>query len=191
MEWLIVLLVGVIIALMVWMLFFGGAGVSRQRKLQREVNTLREELQRTHEANEALRGNLGVGGEARIRRHGDLFEFVRDLESLRCAIAGSKTCQSIISKKYDMKPGPKLLERILARPGVDPVVKERLTDELLVGEVGRSLLKSLDNGDPVDNAAANAGVPVVVARGQVTRLQILGYLDARLKLTDQGRDALI
>lgn len=191
MEWIIAFLVVVIIVLMTWMLFFGGAGLSKQRKLQKEVSTLREELRRTQEANEALRGNLGVGAEARIRRHGDLLEFVRDLESLRCAIAGSKICQTALTKKYEMNPGPELLDRILAKPGIDSAVKERLADELLVGEVGRVLMKSLDKGTPVDQAASNAGVPVVVAKGQVTRLQILGYLDARLKLTDQGREALI
>lgn len=189
--WIIAFLVAIIIILMLWMLFFGGAGVSRQRKLQREIGALSEELRRTQEANEALRGSLGVGAEARLRRHGDLFEFIRDLESLRCAIAGSKICQTTLSRKYNVAPGPELLELVLARPGIDSAVKERLADELLVGEVGRSLMQSLDKGAPVEQAAANAGVPVIVARGQVTRLQILGYLDARLKLTERGQDALI
>jgi hypothetical protein len=71
------------------------------------------------------------------------------------------------------------------------VVKGRLTDEMLVGEIGRTIMKSLDSGDTIERAADNAGVPLVVAKGQITRLQILGYLDSRLKLTERGRYALI
>lgn len=191
MAWIIPFLVGIIILLMVWILFFGGGGIAKQRKLRKEIDTLREELGRLHEANEALRATLGVGSEARFKRYGNLFEFVRDLESLRCAIAGSKICQATLSRKYNMNPGPELLKRILAQPGTDLVIKNRLADELLVGEVGRALMQSLDRGATIDKAAADAGVPLVVARGQITRLQILGYLDAHLKLTEQGRDALI
>ena len=90
-----------------------------------------------------------------------------------------------------MAPGPELLERILKRSTIDYSVKSRLSDELLVGEVGRSIMESLDKGVTLEEAAAEANVPLVVARGQVTRLQILGYLDARLRLTGQGQKALI
>ncbi len=189
--WIVAFLVGIIVLLMTWMFFFGGAGVSHQRKLRREIERLREELGRLQEANEALRAKLGVGAEERFRRYGNLSEFVRDLESLRCAIAGSKICQATLSKKYGVDPGPELLKRILDKPGVDPVVKNRLADELLVGEVGRTLMLNLDKGASIDRAAAEAGVPLMVARGQITRLQILGYLDSDLKPTEQGREALI
>ncbi|RLG57094.1 MAG: hypothetical protein DRN83_02630 [Hadesarchaea archaeon] len=189
--WIVVFLVGIIILLMAWILFFGGAGVTHQRKLRKEITRLKDELSRLQEANEALRATLGAGSEERLRRYGKLFEFIRDLESLRCAIAGSKICQASLSKKYDTIPGPDMLKRILAQPGVDPVIKNRLADELLVGEVGRALMLSLDKGFSIDKAAANAGVPLVVARGQITRLQILGYLDSHLKLTEQGREALV
>jgi len=189
--WIIPFLAGIILPLMAWMLFFGGGGVAKQRKLRREIDMMRGKLGRLQEANEALRVTLGVGSEARFRHYGNLFEFVRDLESLRCAIAGSKICQATLSRKYSMNPGPELLKRILAQPGIDLVIKNRLADELLVGEVGRTLMQSLDGGATIDKAAADAGVPLVVAKGQITRLQILGYLDAHLKLTKQGRDALI
>ena len=189
--WLIVFLVAIIVVLMIWMIFFWGGGTYKQRRLQREIMALRGELQRTQEINDALRKSLGAGTGARLKQYGDLAEFVRDLESLRCAIAGSKICQTMLSKKYNMDPGPELLKRILARPGVDSMVKGRLADEMLVGEIGRTIMKSLDSGDTMERAADNAGVPLVVAKGQITRLQILGYLDSRLKLTERGRYALI
>ena len=188
--WIVVFLVAVIIFLM-GMILFGGGGVSRQRKLQREISVLREELRMLRDANEALRESLGVGAEARLRRYEDLFEFVRDLEGLRSAIAGSKACQKQLAEKYGLPPGPEILERILARPGIDPAVKGRLADELLVGGVGRAIMRSLNAGATIEQVAADAGVPLVVAKGQITRLQILGYMDSRLKPTERGREALV
>jgi len=190
-TWLIVFLVAIIVVLVVWIIFFWGGGAYKQRRYQREIGALRGDLQRMQEINDALRKRLGAGAGSRLKQYGDLAEFVRDLESLRCAIAGSKICQTMLSKKYNMDPGPGLLERILARPGVESVVKGRLADEMLVGEIGRTIMKSLDSGDTMERAADNAGVPLVVAKGQITRLQILGYLDSRLKLTERGRYALI
>jgi hypothetical protein len=189
--WEIVLVVVIIIGFVLWIVFFLSGGVYRHRRLKQEAAALREELQRTREVNEALRRSLGAGVGTRLKQYGDLAEFVRDLESLRCAIAGSKICQEILFKKYNMAPGPELLQRILAHPGVDSVVKGRLADELLVGEVGRTIMRSLDSGGTLERAAADAGVPLVVAKGQITRLQVLGYLDSRLKLTERGRVALL
>lgn len=190
MEWVVAILeLIVIILLLVWILFLGGGSVSKQQKLKGEVTALREEIRRVQEMNEALKGSMGA--KARLRWYGDLFELVRDLEGLRCAIAGSKACQTMLTRKYNMAPGPELLERILKRSTIDYSVKSRLSDELLVGEVGRSIMESLDKGITLEEAAAEANVPLVVARGQVTRLQILGYLDARLRLTGQGQKALI
>jgi hypothetical protein len=191
MMWEIVFLVAVIVVLLVGIIVFWGRSAYRHRKLQREASALREELQRIHEINAALRKSLGVGSGSRLRQYSEIAEFARDLESLRCAIAGSKICEEMLFKKYGVGPGPELLRRILARPGIDFILKGRLADEMLVGEIGRSLLRSLDKGSTVERAAAEARVPLVVAKGQITRLQILGYLDSRLKLTERGRDALI
>lgn len=189
--WEIVFLVAVIGILLIGIIVLWGRNAYRHHKLQREASALREELRRIHEINAALRKSLGVGSGSRLKQYSEIAEFVRDLESLRCAIAGSKICEEMLSKKYGVGPGSELLRRILARPGIDFILKGRLADEMLVGEIGRSLLKSLDKGSTVERAAAEARVPLVVAKGQITRLQILGYLDSRLKLTERGRDALI
>ncbi len=188
--WVLAFLVFIILLLLGIILFSGGS-VTRRRELLKEISSLRKETQRLQDANEALRGSLVIEAKKRGGRFGDLFELVRDLEGLRCAIAGSSACQRVLTQKYGVDPGPELLERILARrPGMDSIAKRKLADELLVGEIGRSILRSLNAGALLEKAASDAGVPMVVARRQVTRLQILGYLDAHLKLTDRGREAL-
>jgi hypothetical protein len=189
--WEIVLLLVLITAFLIWVVFIWGGGVYQQRRLKGEVAAIQQEVQRLREINEALRRSLGAGAGSRLRQYGDLAEFVRDLESLRCAIAGSRVCQEMLSRKYGMVPGPDLLSRIMVHPGVDSVVKSRLADELLVGEVGRVIMRCLDAGGTLEKAATEAGVPLTVAKGQVTRLQILGYVDSRLKLTERGRMALL
>lgn len=182
----------VIILILLGIILFSGGGIARRRVLSRQVDSLHKEIQRLQNANEALRSSMGMGSETRVKSFADIFELVRDLESLRCAIAGSSTCQRALTQKYGIGPGPELLKRILgARLWMDSVVKWRLADELLVGEVGRSILQSLNSGAPIDRAASKAGVPMAVARGQVSRLQILGYLDNRLALTERGREALV
>ena len=189
--WVEALLV-VIILILLGIILFSGGGIARRRVLSRQIDSLHKEMQRLQNANEALRSSLGIGSGMRVKRFADLFELVRDLETLRSAVAGSSTCQRVLTQKYGMDPGPELLKRILAaRLWMDSAVKWRLADELLVGEVGRNILRSLNSGAPIDRAASKAGVPVAVARGQVRRLQVLGYLDNRIALTERGREALI
>jgi hypothetical protein len=52
-------------------------------------------------------------------------------------------------------------------------------------------MKGLNSGRTIEEAAADAGVPVAVAKGQIIRLQMLGYLDSRLKPTEKGLLAMI
>jgi hypothetical protein len=52
-------------------------------------------------------------------------------------------------------------------------------------------MKSLDAGTSIEKAADEAGMPLSVAKGQVTRLRTLEYLDSRLKPTARGRKALV
>jgi hypothetical protein len=177
MWWVNIFLMLVIIALLALMLF-GRGGVIRQRRMERELDELRRRLQ----AYQRGWGSVSV--------HPSLFEFVRDLESLRSAIAGSKICERALYKKYRAPPGPALLSKILSRAKLDPEVKERLADEFLVGEVGRGLMRCLERGLTIERAAAEVGVPLAVAKGQIRRLQILGYMDGSLKPTESGWRAL-
>jgi len=187
--WIEIFLVAIILLLLGWILYSGGG--LRQRKLQQEIASQREELRVLREANESLRNALGISEEGKLRRYQEIFQFVRDLESLRGAIAGSTISQKVLHSKYGEVDGAELLARIMdARPNIDPAVKRRLADEILVGEAGRTIMKSLDKGASIDRAASAAGMPLIVAKGQIRRLQILGYLDSRLKPTQLGLKAL-
>jgi len=187
--WVEIFLVAVILVLFGWIIY-GGAS-SRRSKLHQEIISQREELRVLREANESLRSSLGISEEGKLRRHQEIFQFVRDLESLRGAIAGSTISQKVLNSKYGGGTPTELLTKITdARPGIDAAVKKRLADEILVGEAGRTIMRSLDAGATIDRAASNAGMPLIVAKGQIRRLQILEYLDSRLKPTNLGRKAL-
>jgi len=190
-TWIEIVLAVIIILLLGWIFFFSGGGVLKQRKLSQEIDELRKETRRLRDANEALRNSFGVGIKARARYLEGWFDLIRDLGGLKCAIAGSRICQKMITEKYDVPPGPELLERILAKwPNIDPGVKSKLANELLVGEVGRAILRSMDSSASFERAASDAGVPVVLVKREVAQLQLLGYLDSYLKLTERGREAL-
>ncbi len=189
--WVEILLGAIILIMLIYILFAKG-GLARAQTHQQELDAQREELRMLREANEALRGTLGINEEGKTERREDLFQFVRDLEGLRGAIAGSKVSQSMLYSRYRLNPGPELFEQVLkARQSIDPIVKRRLADEILVGEAGRSIMRSLNSGATIESAAAEAGMPLAVAKGQITRLQILGYLDSSLKPTVRGREALV
>ncbi len=187
----IIILGAIIIVLLAWIIL-SRTGFSRPRKLQQRIETQNQELMVLKEANESLRSSLGISEDGALKREKEIYQFVRDLEGLRGAIAGSKISQKVLFDKYNSPPGPELFQNILnARPGIDPAVRRRLADEILVGEAGRSIMKSLDTGASIDRAANAAGMPLIVAKGQIRRLQTLGYLDSRLKPTDNGRKAML
>lgn len=187
--WIEIFLAAVILLLVGWILYSGGG--RRQGKLQGEVTAQRDELRVLREANESLRSSLGISEEGKLRRYQEIFQFVLDLESLRGAIAGSTISQKVLASKYNVGTGPELFDKIMeARPGIDTAVKRRIADEILVGEAGRTIMKSLDSGASIDRAASNAGMPLIVAKGQIRRLQTLGYLDSRLRPTEAGRKAI-
>lgn len=161
------------------------------RKLSADVSRLRKELDRMRAANDALRERLDAEESERARCSADICDLARDFERLRSAIAGSNTCEKMLIEKHGIKPGPELVDRILAsKPRVSLHTKRRLAHELLVGEIGRALLDSLGKGRSIEQAAGDADIPVVVAKGQIKRLQVLGYLDDRLELTRRGHEAL-
>ncbi|MEM3402398.1 MAG: hypothetical protein QW179_03185 [Candidatus Hadarchaeales archaeon] len=179
-EVILMVLVIVLLALQL----FGGGSIVRRRQLEREVESLRARIKEMEEAKSAQ------SRRAETKLSPDIFGFARDLETLRSAIAGSRICQKILQKKYRLPPGAELLKKIMSSYAIDQVTKERLADEFLVGEVGRGIMNSLKTGKTIERAAAEVGVPILVAKGQIARLQILGYLDNKLKITPLGERAL-
>lgn len=171
-----------LVAVLLAALLFKEGGIGERRKLKAEKAALKDEIQRLRVSR--------VKRQPGAQPTDDVFEFARDLESLRGAIAGSKICHRTLRRKYGLSPGPDLFEAILKRPKMSSSMKNRLADEFLVGEVGRSMMRSLITGATIEKAASDAGVPLMIANGQITRLRTLSYIDSSLRPTAMGRRAL-
>jgi outer membrane murein-binding lipoprotein Lpp len=188
--WTEIFLILVILAILGWILFSGG-GTFRTRRLSGEISRLREEVGRLRSVNEALRGNLESARWERARLSADICNIVRDLERTKAAVAGSRACHETLLGRYGLEPGPELVDRILAAsPRVDRATKLALSRAILVGEVGETVLKNLATGAKINRIAADAEIPITVARGQIKALQLLGYVNERLRPTDRGRELL-
>jgi len=186
-EAILVLIILVLLAV----ILFSGGGIFRVRKLSSDIDKLRGEIKRLQSVNESLRENIDSTDDKRLKDFAELTTLVRELENVEMALAGSSSIRQQLVAKYGVEISPEIVDGILARSAkVDPAIKERLVKEILVGDTGRILLKSMSSGATVDRAAADAGLPTIVAKNQIRGLQILGYLDDRMELTSSGRDAL-
>ena len=186
-EAILVLIILVLLAI----ILFSGGGIFRMRKLSSDIDKLRGEIKRLQSVNESLRENIDSTDDKRLKDFAELTTLVRELENVEMALAGSSSIRQQLVAKYGVEIGPEIVDGILARSArVDPAIKERLVKEIFVGDTGRILLKSMSSGATVDRAAADAGLPTIVAKNQVRGLQILGYLDDHMELTSRGRDAL-
>jgi len=186
-EAILVLIILVLLAIML----FSGGGIFRVKKLSSDIDKLRGEIRKLQSVNESLRENINTTDDKKMKDIAELTTLVRELENVEMALAGSSSIRQQLVAKYAVEIGPEMVDGILARSvRVDQVTKERLVKEILVGDAGRILLKSMSSGATVDRAAADAGLPMIVAKNQVRGLQILGYLDDRMELTSRGRDVL-
>jgi len=157
-------------------------------KLSRRRKELEEEVRALSEMSEMLSENLSrkVG-----RSEGLLAEFVRELDRLRTAIAGSGACEKLLREKYGCELGTGMIRRIFdAYPSLNLLTKQRLADEILVGELGRMILRELEWGAKVEEVSSSVDAPLAVVKGQIRRLQLLGYLDGSLKPTSSGKRIL-
>lgn len=186
-EAILVLIILVLLAIML----FSGGGIFRVKKLSSDIDKLRGEVKRLQSVNESLRENINTTDDKKLKDITELTTLVRELENVEMALAGSSSIRQQLVAKYAVEIGPEMVDGILAMSvRVDQVTKEKLAKEILVGDAGRILLKSMSSGATVDRAAADAGLPTIVAKNQVRGLQILGYIDDRMELTSRGRDAL-
>ena len=186
------ILLGAAILILLVYIILSRRGTSQQGRLQRELDSKREELKMLRQADKTSYSKLSVTEDELSGSREELFQLVRDLESLRAAIAGSKVSKEMLLEKYRLEPSRKLFDQILkAGHHIDPNLKNRLADEILVGESGRTIMKTLDAGGSIEQAADRAGMPLLVAKGQITRLRILEYLNSSLRTTKQGKRALV
>ncbi len=173
------------------MLFFAFLAAERSLKARnsgRREKELEEEVRALSEMNEMLTENLARKGRMSERQ---VSEFVRELEILRTAIAGSGICEAMLKKKYKCDLGPVMLRKIFgAYPSISMLTKQGLADAILVGELGRMILKELDAGAKIEDLPISTDAPLGVIKTQIRRLQLMGYLDGTLRLTASGRRVL-
>jgi len=184
------ILVLIILVLLAMMLFSGG-GIFRVRVLSDEINKLHAEIKRLHSVNESLRENIDSADEKKSKDFAELCTLTRELENVEMALMGSSYARRQLTGKYGVEIGLEMVDKILAEgTRVDAATKERLAKEILVGDTGKILLRSVSAGVTIEGAAADAGLPPVIAKNQIRGLQVLGYLDDRMQLTSRGRDVL-
>jgi len=185
-----VLLAVAVLALVGW-IFLPGWKVLEGRRLAIKVNRLEEEVRRLDQENRRLKEEVLRKPERDREEMQRVSELVRDLEALRSAIAGAKPSLERLRGKYGLAPGPELLTKILqSQPNLTWALRERLAQDILVGEVGRAVLRSLASSPSLERASADSGVPLAVVKSEVRRLQTLGYLNERLELTELGKRSL-
>lgn len=186
----IAILVLVILVLLAVMLFSGG-GAFKTRQLSAQVSRMSDEIARLNSLSESLRSNIEGAGEKQAKDFAEICSLVHELENVEVALAGSSSLRRRLAEKYGVEISPELVDRIFERSTrIDPATKERIANEIFVGETGKAILKSLNGGAAMDRVALDAGLPPTVARSQIVAMQILGYLDTRLKPTEKGRRAL-
>jgi len=182
-----VILVAIIVVLLSW-IFLPGWKLIERRKLAEEMNKLEREIRRLSDENVKLKAELFRKPEEEANEAEKISCLVRDLERLRSAMAGAKTSWEELQKKYGTDAGPELVKRILqSQPGVSWILKEKLAQEILVGEVGRSVLRALASSPSIENASVKSGAPLAIVKNEIKRLQTLGYLDDKLNPTDLGK----
>jgi hypothetical protein len=185
-----ILLALLLLVVLGW-IFLPGWKVLEGRRLALRVNRLEGEIRKLTQENLRLREEVLKKPEQEKAETGKISALVRDLEALRSAIAGAKVSLERLQKKYGLGPGPELLTKILqSQPDLSWALRERLAQDILVGEVGRAVLRSLTSSSSLDQVSATSGVPLAVVKSEVRRLQTLGYLDEKLSLTQLGKMSL-
>ncbi|MCQ8898505.1 MAG: hypothetical protein NQU48_03605 [Hadesarchaea archaeon] len=185
-----ILLALLLLVVLGW-IFLPGWKVLEGRRLALRVNRLEGEVRKLTQENLRLREEVLKKPEQEKAETGKISALVRDLEALRSAIAGAKVSLERLQKKYGLGPGPELLTKILqSQPDLSWALRERLAQDILVGEVGRAVLRSLASSSSLDQVSATSGVPLAVVKSEVRRLQTLGYLDEKLSLTQLGKMSL-
>lgn len=184
-----IVLIVVIIVLLVWIFF--GAGAGRTLELAWKNRKLRKEIDELEEINRILRSSIGSARRGVLSQVNDACEIAENLQRLKEALLGNRTARKALQKDFAEGPSSELVHRILeAKPEIDLELKRHLVNVVLIGDLGLDVLRSLNEGKSIADAAADAGVPVHAVRSRITLLRATGYIDNRLDLTDSGRKAI-
>ncbi|KXB02532.1 hypothetical protein AKJ44_00180 [candidate division MSBL1 archaeon SCGC-AAA261F17] len=186
-----VILLAIIILLLAW-IYFSGGGTPHTLKLKREINSLQEEVENLRETNKVLRSGMDSSKKEYQHPVVRASALVENLERLKDSLKGSKAAKDALKEKFEEEPNPDLVDRILSsEPNISSPLKRRLAHEVLVGDSGRDILRRLEEGATIEDAVAEAGIPLNTGRQKIVILQRLGYLDSKLNLTETGREALL
>ena len=184
------ILIAVIILLIVW-IYFSGGGTLEARDLSKKIEELEEQNKTLRETNQALRSGYEYSSEKASRSLERLESLIFDLIRVKEALKGSKSAEKAIEENYGKEISQELVRDIMASvPGVDSLLKEMTVHRILVGSIGKDILKGLNSGKGLDEAIIDAGVPLRIGRERVRLLKETGYLDSRLNLTNWGFEAM-
>lgn len=180
-----------IIALLILWIYFSGGGTLRTRRLTSEIKELKEENRDLRRTNRALRSSLSSSSERLSRPVAKASRLVEKLVRVKEALRGSKSATEALEDQFKGKVEPGLIQEILSSErDVSVPLKRRLAHGVLVGNIGRDILKGLNEGNSLEDSVAYAGVPLRVGKERVRLLKETGYLDNKLNLTDRGSEAL-
>jgi len=183
-------LVIIILALLVWIFYIGGWDISR-RDLVGRIHELEDKVQDLNETNETLRASIDSTVDRTSRPLERILKVAEDLILVRDAGLGSNSAEGEIKEKYSAEPSPKVVRDIFSSiDTINPPMKRRLAHEIFVGDIGRVILRCLDNGESLSEASSEAGVPLRTIKQRVRLLKTTGYLDRQMNLTDWGTEVV-
>ncbi|KXA93465.1 hypothetical protein AKJ64_00490 [candidate division MSBL1 archaeon SCGC-AAA259E17] len=180
-----------VIALLVFWIYYSGGGTFRTRKLTSQIERLKEENQFLRDTNETLRSNLGPTSGRFTRPVARAARLAEELVKVKEALRGSESAKSSLEKEYGQEVSQELVQEILAsEKNIGSPLKRRLAHEILVGSIGRDILKGLNDGKSLEDSIVDSGVPLRIGRERTRLLKETGYLDNKLNLTDWGSEVL-
>lgn len=188
--WIEAFLIAVIALLLFW-IYYSRGGTFKSLELKNRVEELEKENEDLRGANRGLRQSFSEASERLSRPVEKACRLTERLVKVRDAVKGSSSVGEDIEEEFGAEMGPELVRKILAsEEGIGIPLKKRLVQEILVGEIGRQILKGLRQEETVEDISADIGVPLRVCRERVRILKETGFLDNKLNLTKWGEETL-
>ncbi len=180
----------IIVILLFWIYQSGGI-ISETKELRKRVEELEEENKELEETNEALRASIESSSESSDRIIQRITKMTEKLFRVKEALRGSDKAKQNLEEEFDSKIGPDLIRDIFATDElINFELKRRLADKVFVGDIGKDILRGVDEGIGLNDATVEAGVPLRIGREKAKILKKTGYLDKKLNLTRIGREVL-
>ena len=185
------LLLGIIVAILLFWIYYSGGGTTKAREYKKRVEELEEENRLLKETNETLRSGMESNTESSMKIVGRVNQLVRNLVRVKDALKGSDKARDLIEEEYGIEIGPRLVREIFSREkSIHIIMKRKIANEVFLGEIGRDILRGIDEGKGTKKAFVEAGIPIRVGNERLKILKEVGYLDRKLNLTEWGSEVL-